>query len=119
MVTRQISGIIETNGSNSTDKRRHPIGLHQPHRVRHVGFEGNDEPKAVADAGSKVKRGAEQTDHWNAYGETAGFHSWIEGIALHYGIEAQALSLDSLLHQGGGFQYMMQARQSLSLFQEA
>src|SRR5215510_6670810 len=110
MVTRQISGIVETDGFNATDKRRHPIGLHQPHRVRHMGFEGNDEPKAVADAGGKVKRSAEQADHWNAHSKPAGFHSGIEGIALHHRVEAQMLSLDSLLHQSGSFQYMMQAR---------
>src|SRR5215475_6127583 len=119
MVTRQISGIIETDGFNATDKGCHPIGLDQPHGVRHMGFEGNDQAKAVADAGSEVERSAEQTDHRYSHSEPAGFHSRIEGIALHHRVEAQMLSLDSLLHQGRGFQYMMEARQSLSLFQEA
>jgi hypothetical protein len=84
-----------------------------------MGFEGNDQAKAVADTGSKVERSAEQTDHWNAHSKPAGFHAGIKGIALHHRIEPRPLSLDGLLHQGRGFQYVMQARQGFSLFQEA
>jgi hypothetical protein len=62
---------------------------------------------------------AQHPDHRNPHGAARYFNAGIEGVALHHGVEAQALGFDRLLDQSRSFQSMMKTGQRLSFAQMA
>jgi hypothetical protein len=84
-----------------------------------MGLQGNNQSKAIAKAGGKMERCAQQTHHRDPYGKPARFHPRIKGITLNNGIETFSLCLHCFFYQRRSFEDMMQPGKGFALFEQA